>query len=535
MEIQERIKSKTASASVIEARSLNGRIRFHSSPKGDISEEARHMSFLDTLGISEEKKASYKACLVAPYCTNSITAEGFKRASRVFKSNDFKAIGESIGIEPSEYIKKYSLTDYFESIVLNVLKTDPFSYIFIDKSKDGGLPYQYIVSIDSVLSVSEKYRDGKIYVDEILFQLSEEEFVFANRDVWAVYNKDGVLTDEANHYLGVCPCVNVWHDFIDYENLSCKEHITSQILSELDKFMILKYGRFISSLTDFFPIFWRYEDDKSTNNALKSRVGQNTKQSAGFGEYCEDGRELEKKPLRLLGNVITVPKPKLNNADMRQPMGRIESDTNLMEQTASELDKWEQRLINSIVSGNLSSSISSELSGNPTATQIRAVINDRTEFLNKVKGNVQKSYNLLLNTLISLEKSSEYKEYISVDLGNDFFLLEESEAITIFEAAKKAGFGNDEMIEIYRHYLKARYAKDPKRLKRALVVSYLEPLPYYSVIECKKESLLSEEDFKNKVSISEIISKFESDNSFNIGDLKESAYEISKLIKNKDE
>ena len=177
-----------------------------------------------------------------------------------------------------------------------------------------------------------------------------------------------------------------------------------------------------------------------------------------------------------------------------------------MKHTSEALKEWEAEIVNSVISGNLHTDIKSKSSA-MTATEITAVLSSRADFMRRISTNVQKSYNILLNLLESLERGGIYKEYYHVDMGNDFFLLEDHEVLKMLDTAKKVGLGSEETLFIYRQYIHSKHSKDEKQQRRAMILSYIEPLPYMSVLEC--QGVLDDDDFRNKVYFNEIITKFE--------------------------
>ena len=114
---------------------------------------------------------------------------------------------------------------------------------------------------------------------------------------------------------------------------------------------------------------------------------------------------------RGVGTFITKSKTRRDQAHAPEPMGRIQSDSALMKQTEEELRRKRTEILESIYSTS-NKDFAPNQAGNLTATQVRAIIDSRRDFLNRVKDNMQKAYNLTANIMISFHKSSVYKEYV---------------------------------------------------------------------------------------------------------------------------
>ncbi len=552
------IKEPKNAREINKARLKRTRHKLHTEPETDPIIElgdshVRFLTWVKNILKSEDNYERFRQLYRPPLISNELTEAIFSEFEKVFEAKNsfekFEFVDSELENDFNEYRKTIGDNIFWETQGFETFKNSIDNILIIDlpnfqKDDDGNElqlsdrpePYYYLLDINCLIDIENERVDGDDIVTGKQFYFFRTEYVIFKGEGGFIYvfddtyyrrytipsgSSDAVLDAEVAHNLGFTPARSFWTTPLNSTSKIQKRSPITNSLSELDWYLFFSIAQKYLELYAPFPIYAIY------------RSKCNYQETAGRKAKCVDGylqipgqlgmlsdRDREKCPqcgtkIKVgPGNImlIDVPKDKSDDFDlMVNPMKVIPAEiTSLDYVKQAVIDKRNEIFANCVGRGT-----DAENDQAVNELQIRSGFESRTSVLIKIKRNFEIIHAFALDTIARLRYGDSYIS-ATVDYGDDFFVQDESEEITEYEAAVKNGLPAYELSARRQSIYNARYRNNPDLLERLKIMKNLEPFPDNNItqlqdLRSKIPELVPIKQLVIKVNFNSFIDRFERD------------------------
>lgn len=316
--------------------------------------------------------------------------------------------------------------------------------------------------------------------------------------------EQGVLTNHTQnpHGLTYCPACFIWHDVKNAGSIERKNAVLP-LLSKLDKLILEQAGKEYSDLYAQYPILWQYLSGSADAEEAKYEI-----------EYADDlpaeglrtriDQPEKKQSFMGPGTQVDMIQPQFNDSgnDFQVPVGFANAEPGILEYNATNVKSRADQ-------------ISFALTGIQPVTnkdavnedQVRSQYESRRAVLKYWAENFERTDEFLRRTIAKLRYGSQF-ESITVNYGDDFFLIDKETALAEYQDAKNAGVPQY-ILSLKREQLeKVESKNNSSRERRIKILSELEPYPDQSL----EKVPLGTDDYVLKARFDEYIKRFEREN-----------------------
>lgn len=514
-----------------EAVAHQNRIKFHAMTSITESSGQPLTSFLSWVGslIPKDKFAIFKSLFRYPVKTNELTAICFDKLSRVFdgrnpsfdyqfESNEDKDDWEwyrtEILKEPTIWQTKgweFMQTEINSVLVID-MPTEP------DKNDRRAQPYFYWLPIADVIDflVNEKTGNMEYIIfrqpDKIAVIDDEYYRVFANEN-----ENVGTLLIEQRHGIGYCPARFFWSDTMSIEKPFIKKSPITTQLEALDWFLFFHISKRHLDLYGAYPIYSGYEQNCNYSNPetneycdggfLRNAKGVYRMDASGLLCKCPKCGD---KRIAGVGSFVEVPIPAEGQPDLRNPVQMLTADVNSLDYNVKEENRLKEDIITAIV-GTDNEIISNEALNE---RQVQANFESQSTILNRIKKNFEQAQRFVDSTICRLRYGSSFIS-ANINLGTEFYAVDIAQLRERYKTAKDAGASESELDALQQEIIESEYRTNPTMRQRMLTLAELEPLRHLTrqeALELFKEGLIDEQTMHIKLRFSELIQRFEREN-----------------------
>jgi len=511
------------------------RINLHSEVITDkIDKTEAHTDFLkwSCSLIAVEKQELFTKLFRLPIQTNEVINDIFNEFAKLTNAqNKFikhNLVNEDFQARYETALFESNLTDFWNTDYLEVLKTKPQSFIIIDKANDK--PYFYVLSIEDVIDTVVKETGACEYIifkqditieDENRNVIKKAVFIDDEKFILLEQTKTQDNYKQVKEFFHKCESTPA---FKFYPSFSQKDYINSivpisSILSGLDKllFWIIAFDYF--KLYGVFPIYWGYKKkcdyfDEKLNAYCEGGYLSYTVpilNSVDVENHKIECPSCKSKQLLGPGSFVEVDAPELKEqADLRDPVGKLDADINSAKFIEEYINKLEGKLKYAVTGKNFDTVMSKAA---VNETQAESTLETRTEVLCRMARVIEKT---MWNTYYYMGKIGygTYYKNSTVDLGRKFFLQSTSELNEQYSNAKKIGKPMFELEQRQRFIYETAFQNNPDELMRTKILSELEPYQEFTFAELASLQIKESNpvDFEIKINFNKYIKQFENKN-----------------------
>jgi hypothetical protein len=494
--------------------------------------------------LPKDKFKRFEQLLKNPVATIPITSDIFSELTRIFDGQnaffnyEFKTL--DLQEEFNLYLKK-ELNDrnFFKNQGFEQLKSGINSILVVDlpSEPESGRPepFYYFVPIENVIDV-DTYSDGQI--KHIIFKLSENKIGAYCDDFYRVYSKENdtiTLLSESAHGLDYCPASFFWDDNLyKGDNINKRSPITN-VLSLLDRYLSFDTFKEHADLYSAFPIVVSMEKLCNFEGCQEGIITKQERKYFNDVDYdiinvptkcpaCE-GRELVGA-----GTNFEYPARQSNeDPDLSKPVEIISANVTPLEYLTEKLKTIEAQIKSQVI-GTSSKTLNTEAINE---LQVVGSFESRRNVLINIKERFERIHKWANDTVAILRYGDSFVGS-TVFYGDEFYLKSLSDLQKEYKEAKENGEPEDEIDAIYRQIIQTKYKGNSDKIKRAVILLNLNPLPHMKLEEAKTmldNGTISTEDYIIKARFAAFIARFERENTNVIyfGDDLEFSTKIDKI------
>lgn len=531
-----RIKKEIESPSKREQISLaikqQDRIKFHTDTNLNIvSGEpfANFKTFVKSL-LPADKFATTMNLLKFPIPTNEITDSIFTKLSKLFEGrnpafnyqfhntqerDDWEWYRQNILNEPDVWSNK--AWGYFRTEINCIVVVDMPTERGNDRYPQ---PYFYFVPIESVVSYEVNPQSG--IMDWVIFH-SGENIIAIDDESYRVYewNKDkrelGRLISNNPHKLGYCPSRFFWEEALSLSQPDIKKSPISKVLAKLDWYLFYHLSKQHLDLYGSYPIYSAYEEEcdymdaegnQCSHGKMHKPDGTLLTDIEGNAVICPQCGG--KKELHGAGSFITIPVPKDDQPDLRNPIQMLTIDKASLEYNVEEKERLKVEIISSCVGAD--NTILNEVS--LADKQVDASFEGQDVVLNRIKKGFESIQSFVDSTICRLRYGSAFIS-AKVNYGNEFYTLTPEVLAKRYDEAKKSGASEAELDALKTQQIETQYRHNPTMLQRMIILSDLEPYRHLTkdeVLSLYKEGVVPANVLALKNDFMGYIRRFEREN-----------------------
>ena len=467
-----------------------------------------------------------------PVKTTILSESIFSNFSRIFDSNN--KVDQIHFLDPNlkENWDEYNATGLriWETEGMEALKSKINSVMVVDldseQKTDDPAPYFYFLEIGSVIDISMKGND----IDWIIFRQSEDEFVVICDMYYRVLKmREGSTTKiegiilESSHGLSYTPARFFWETPINYDKPIVKKSPITPYLGDFDWYLFFNMSKRHLDTYAPFPILSGFEEDcdysaengdSCDNGFLKDANGfyypNRTDSNESALQQCPICAS--RNQLAGAGSYIAVPIPDEanGNVDLRNPV----SITTVPRENLDYVTEEALRLgldIYQAITGDLGETINTQAIN---SDQVFSFFDSQKQKLMPIKRNFEMAIKWVNETVCQLRYGDSFTSY-SVDLGNDFYLVDENILLDLYTKSKKEGLSGVFLDELQDQYNDTKYKNNPSKLARIKVLNNIDPMRHKSMVEVSEMYGLGQityVDFFLKINFSSLVMRFEREN-----------------------
>lgn len=538
-QLRQRLQEPKHRRTIADAVDHHRRLKFHSLPalsRADAGPAAT--SFLEFVRglIPDDKFRVFLSLFRFPVKTVELAEEIFTALEKIFDGRDpvfrYTFTDPDLEADWSEYRtgrlggQRFWKTRGFEQCragINNILIVD------LPTEQQAGErpePYYYFLDIEKVLDYT---ADSKGEITSLLFSQGsyDEGYQIAHFDAesYQVFaSKDGV-TDVGEelinnpHGLGYCPARWFWSTPITYQQPARKKAPLTVQLDNLDKYLFTALSKQHLDLYALYPIYWAFAQDCDY------------REDSGY--YCDGGflRDekhdyiisrgtghlapcpvCHEKRLTGAGSLIEIPPPgpENDNADMRDPVGRVSVDRDSLEVNVDEVARQRLAIYRQAVG----------YGGDPVNNQainekqVMASFEGRAARLREVAKNFEIAQQWADETACRLRYGDMF-ESASISYGTEFYLYSADEVLSMYQEAKAQGLDDVVLDMLQEQFWATKYRNNPEARSRVNTLLHLEPFRHLSkseVRELYQAGAVGYPEFYVKQNFSSLIMRFEREN-----------------------
>lgn len=468
-----------------------------------------------------------------PVKTTILSESIFSSFGRVFDSNnkveqvdfsdpDLKVDWESFN---TDFLRKW------ETEGLEVLKSRVNSVMVIDLSIDQLTerpePYFYFLDIGSVVDISMNGND----IEWIMFRQSDNRVVALCDKYYRVLEmKEGSSTEvkmlilEEGHDLGSTPAKFFWETPISYEKPVIKKSPITPYLGNFDWSLFFSMSKRHLDTYAPFPILSGFEEDcdysaengdTCENGFLKDQNGfYYPNRASGDGDSVLQKCPIcsERNSLAGAGSYIEVPVPDESNgnSDLRNPVSITTVPRENLDYVTDESIRLDLEIYQAIT-GDLGETINTQAIN---SDQVFSFFESQRQKLMPIKKNFEIAIKWVNESICKMRYGSSFIGY-TIDLGNEFYLIDENVLLDIYNDSRKKGLSSVLLDELEDQYNATKYKNNLSKLSRINILNNLDPMRHKTVEDVShmyEMGQISFEDFYLKTNFSSLVMRFEREN-----------------------
>lgn len=541
--IQERLKKSKHQQEIKTAREQEERIRFHCLPAVEASDFTRskarrdHLLWVSSL-INKKKVPKYDTLLRNPHENISVANEMFTSLFRVFDGVNSVRRYNFVKPESEQAHEAFRMENNFYEKLVNLfqeaLRGYHNSFLVIDMPEDSTLPplpYLWLLTTDEVHDYDFVDARTSDQLEWAMFYMPKNQIGVYDDEQYRVFqlSKDDKTKIEGgpivanSHDLGQCPVSYFIGNPVNRKRISIKRSILTDHLSALEWNLFFHTSKKHVDTYAPWPIMSAYKeacryswDDPVSdrrkyceNGFLRDEHGRWIERTVGELEPCP---ACSKNDLSGAGTFLKVPPPdKRNNfADLRDPVQVTVVPTPNLEQVTKEADRLRAKLI-SDVTGSHGAIINNQAIN---LDQVFAFMQQQTAILMQLKKPLEKAEKWVTDIMCKLMFGLDYLGCY-IDYGNEWILAPAEHLLTIYTAAKDAGWSSSMLDDLQDRYYVNKYRNSPEDLARANMIKYIEPFRHLSNEEAKGLYDLNKDLYQEyflKVNFTSLLNRFELEN-----------------------
>jgi len=468
-----------------------------------------------------------------PVKTTILSDKIFANYSKVFESSNkieqIDFMNPDLNEDWDDF--KFDIFRRWETEGMEVLKSRINAVMIVDleveQVTERPSPYFYFLDIDSVLDIS---MNGSV-IEWIIFQQSEDYISVLCDGYYRLFKmQDGSKTEidrieiENPHDLGSTPAQFFWETPIDYDEPIVKKSPITPYLGDFDWSLFFSMSKRHLDTYAPFPILSGFEEDcdYSAENGDTCEGGFLKDQNGFYYPNRTSGNGdngLQKCPvcskrnaLAGAGSYIEVPVPDEanGNVDLRNPVSITTVPRENLDYVTEEADRLELQIYQSIT-GDLGGTLNTQAIN---TDQVFSFFEGQKQKLIPIKRNFETAIRWVTSTMCKLRYGSSFDKY-TVDLGTDFFLIDENLLLTLYTKAKDSGLSSVFLDELQNQYNDTKYKNNPSKLQRINILNNVDPFRHKTsaeVTEMYAANQITYEDFFLKINFSSLLLRFEREN-----------------------
>lgn len=513
--LSEFLKNNNKQSEIATATTQEQRIQFHAMVQTTAMQNAQTNNFLNFVSqiLPSDKFALFKNLFRFPLPTNDLCKVVFDKLQKVFDAKD-----KSESFLFRDEISKFDFETYktkltsLTNTVWQTLKYNHNSIMIVDMPQDSNDAYYYILPICNVCAIETDNNN----ITRIAYKLNDG-FVYIDAEQYIAYtqHEDNIkIIAQKNHSLGYCPACFVSRENISVDSEIIKRSVLSEILDDLDWYLLFLISKRQLDLYGAYPIYSGYEvecdytadnGDYCEGGFLKDIKGQYLHDAYGLCKCPKCGN----KRFVGVGSFVEIPVPTEGQPDLRNPVQMLSVDRNSLEYNNNELQRLKENIIVSCT-GASSSTITTAIN----EKQVQSIYADQQRILINLKKQIEYILTWTYSTICRLKYGDAFLS-CNIDLGTEFFLATESELRQNYKIAKDNGATQHELKQMQNNIISTAFKNNPRELQRQMYLSQLEPMPTLTINEVQqlyKDGIVSREKLILKTFFNDVIRDFENEN-----------------------
>jgi hypothetical protein len=365
-----------------------------------------------------------------------------------------------------------------------LLEITPENVLDVDFKKDGVAEYVLFYGAGSQRNILYAYDDSCFRV--FTRQDSRTEYVMTYEARHSVFDENGRLVSG----LGYCPARRFWDELLTSTSTIQAQAPLAKVFGRLDEYIFDFYSLRYYSVYGKWPVIWEYEDSepKHLNPEYPGIACEKGYFRVPTGDTTisdNDGQTIVHNKARLVecaeckksrytgpGSLKRISPPEeRGDSDLREPMGFIEPNPEIMKAAQEALDRDEQRIIEMLTG----------FGGEPTNASARnekdveAGFEGKQSYLIKFKENIEAAQKWALDT------TGFFRFFVkpesTVDRGTEFYLKSASQLSEEYANGKKAGLPPYMLAPIRELRDETKFRGNDELRQRQRILSHLQPYP----------------------------------------------------------
>lgn len=535
-QIQEILRSPKNLGTILEAMSLQRRLRFHTEVSFDGADIAvPKQDFLVKVSniLPPDKYRVIQSLYNLPNTTVEVVDTAYTELKRVCNSNDYSAsyqFTDSELAEDWEMYRKNVLHDpeIWKTVGWNKMKTAPNSVLIIDlpveQNTDRPEPYFYWLDIDDVCDYQLK-DNSTTDMEWIIFNQPDDKIAVFDSKSYRVYKlgKDKQIEDKLVdnvHNLGYCPARFFWTEPLNTENPGLKKNPIAKELDSLDWLLFQQLSKRYLDTYAPYPIVGVFEQecDYQDDNGHSCHNGYMVDDETGLYLQGPDGGLLAcpvcgNKRFTGPGSIIQVPVPSTTEgvANMIKPVSITSIDDKSLDFMTNEVERIKNNIIDSIVGRG--GTVSEKEAIN--TVQVSANFANKTSVLNDLKLNFESAQKFVEETVCRLRYGKSFLS-LGINWGSEFYIFTVVELYDQLKKAKETGASSAELTAIRNMITETKYRNNPLMLARMKLLKQIEPYSNKTETEIRelynKGGLIDRDKFVIKINFEDFVNRFEREN-----------------------
>lgn len=451
-----------------------------------------------------------------PLYTNELTQCISDEFNRVYEANnssftyDFK--DAAIEEEYREYLSETDFQKHWRETSLYALINNINSIIVIDLPREGQdiNPYFFFIDIATVKDVGVN-PDGSI--SYLIVMVNDKTIAVYDDSSYRLFTKVNGSSEtwrevvKNPHRLGYTPACFFWDESLDERKILKKSPFTGS-LNNLDWLLFWETSRRMLEMYAAYPIYSTYEERCSYYEMVE---GSRVECTDGFLYFPNASRPSEcpscaKRKFIGPGTLLRIPTPRSrDDADLRDPVSVKPAETASLEYSKQrQVELWDD------IYGNVAGWGAEAVAEAINEKQVRSGFESKQNVMMGIAHNLEKSHQFVVSTIADL-KYGESFVYAKINYGNQFYIIEESEATVQYKNVKDAGVPMYILSEKRNLVESITSRNNEQTVRRVNVLKALEPWPDLSLSEVKAAGLniMMPVSYLVKADFSRLIGKFE--------------------------
>jgi len=465
-----------------------------------------------------------------PIETNELTDEIINELERLFESKNpvfhYEFTDDKFRSDWNHYkdAAGYGFNKFWREKVWGDFKTSANSLIVIDlpTERTGNdpypQPYAWILNIANVIDIEE----SNDRIEWIIFKQDGDKVAQMDDEWVRIYevqnNEIQVPIVEIKHNLGYCPVTWLHNEPIRKKDKLIKKHPLSNQLSNLDWLLFFQTSKRHLDLYAPYPIYSGYEQNCDFKNPETGERCDSGYLKNKTGDYIVTPSGLYPCPVcsgkRIVGagSFIEVPIPNKeeNQPDLIKAIHMVTADSDSLKYNVDECERLEREIYDNVV-GRGTDPINNQAKNE---LQINSSYENRKTVLNNLKVKFEETQKFVEETMCRYRYGAAFLS-ASINYGTEFYLLNMTELLTMYDTAKKGGISDSQLDKIYDQILETEYRNNPPMLQRMMIMKHLEPYRHSTkseILELKDKGMIDDVDFRIKINFVNFIARFEREN-----------------------